>query len=493
MVAALVAFVPFSMALLFFYRPPAKEAKLFYPILLLVCALILVWGGMDLPFRMSSSVWNKFLYISKQSAHDFPDIGQFISEQAKLSLSKLVEYTLTNWLAFGGSVLGVCWLCLVRFREMAFLAVPFALGICSYLFAQRFAIFIVPILALGLGWCVSLIWKHFQQNKKVHVLIGFLLLYLASTMHLKGISRGPSVFGEMVAGMAEVNRLTPKNAVVWNWGNIGYPLIYWGRRTTVSDGQVHSGERSVYNAIPFIVPDYRLSANFIRFYVKRGVKGINMFYKALGNDKDKGLKLIQQILVNGPVEAKKIILNENIGSVSWMQSTDDWLEFFYPAQSAPLYIFFDWSSNNLLHILYWFGTWDVETKNAGRLVSRVQLAYGGSVDGTVLSTLSGVSADLELGILKLGENEYELRSAAYTSDTETVEHFYPENKKGKVHLEMNIDKAFSYVAYQDEKLGTTLFNKMYWRKVHPPEKYFQLVSAEKPFYQIWKVGGDLRE
>ncbi len=491
MVVALIFLVPFSLALAFNFRPPAKEVKLFYSFLVLVAALVLFWGGLDFPMKMISSVWSKFLYISKQSSSDFPDIGVFVSEQSRLLFSELIDYSTGNWVTFFSGVLGFGLLGVKRPREIVYLAVPFVFGLCAYFFAQRFVIFFISILALGVGYFVSLIWTYFNRNSMVHVLIVFILLYFASSMHLQGTTRSPSVFGMMVSGMNKVDELTSENAVIWNWTNIGYPLIYWGRRSTISDGALHGGERVVYNAIPFVVSDYRLSANFIRFYVQRGMRGIKTFYKAVNNDKAKGLRLIKEILADGPVKAREIILAENISNISGMQSTEDWLEFFYPKKSEAIYLFLDWPLSNQLKTVYWFGTWDVDAKKGETLVSGVKLALGGRVDGNMLTTSSGLSADLARGVLMSGENSRELKTAAYTNKSKTTEYLYPGHEDGKYHLEMNIDADFSYVAYQDEKLGKTIFNKMYWRANLPPEQYFKPVYAQKPFYQIWRVGGDV--
>ncbi len=100
---------------------------------------------------------------------------------------------------------------------------------------------------------------------------------------------------------------TPKDAVIWAWWDNGYALTYFARRATINDGSIHSGERTYFNALPLAFTDFRLSANFMQFYVARGMHGINEFHKATGKDKNTAMELIKKILAAGPADARAII------------------------------------------------------------------------------------------------------------------------------------------------------------------------------------------
>ena len=278
-----VTAMPLVVALALFYRPGKSEAIGFYAALVLACVVFLIVKGPDAPIRIMNNLWVKYLYITKDAPGDFPNIGITISEQSRPSLELLVSYTTNNTLAFVFALAGIVLLFGRRFKEALFLISLLALSLAAF-FANRFLIFLTPMIAIGTGYSMSLLWSFRERFVPVYIVCPVLAallvwpLYTANKAHVQW----PVEPGPTARGMSTARENTPSDAVIWAWWDHGYALTYLARRATVDDGSIHGGERTVYAAIPLATDSYRLAANFMHFYVVRGIAGINRFYDAAG-------------------------------------------------------------------------------------------------------------------------------------------------------------------------------------------------------------------
>ena len=87
----------------------------------------------------------------------------------------------------------------------------------------------------------------------------------------------PKEIPSIIEGIESLTRLSPADTVVWAWWDHGYPIVYWGRRATINDGSVHSGLRTVCNAIPLVLSKPGLCGQVHAFLRGQGTNGNERF------------------------------------------------------------------------------------------------------------------------------------------------------------------------------------------------------------------------
>lgn len=485
-VVGAITFLPLGVALLFFYRPERREALLFYGILGASAIFSLIVKGPDAPLKMLNAIWSQYLYISKDTAGDFPNIGITISEQSRPSFELILNYTTKNILAFIFAVAGIFLLFWKRFKDALFLVSLIVLSVLAVTYANRFLIFLIPILALGTGFSLTMLWNGLKQFKPLNVIICPLLLllfiwplYNANKAH----TQWPKEQGPTVAGMDVALKKTPQDAVIWAWWDHGYALTYLARRATVNDGAIHSGERTVYTAIPFTTDNCRLAANFMHFYVIRGMKGIKQFYRAVDGNRATGLKLIKEILGAGPENGRAIIEKTNLKAVGKWQNSNDWLRFFFPPEKRPVYLFLDNLLTRISYWWFWFGTWDIEKQDGKK--SSYKIFYNIRKKNGRLIGSDGLNINTESGEMFMGNRKVAL-SHLITRKRNTLQ---------RKSFDRNSDYRFEifeqsrFGALMDSNIAESVFNKLFIRHIYPKE-YFRPVKLSTPYYQLWEVRGD---
>ncbi len=485
-VATVVTLLPLGVALVFFYRPTAREALFFAGSIAAAVAGVLAWQGIDLPLQIIERIVGQFSYISKEVTGYFPNIGVSISEQDKPTLKEIITVTTDSVPALILAAAGLILLVIRKPKESLFLSVPVLLALLSFLFARRFLIFLAPITALGLGYLVTHLWNLHNRWRIFAVLAPALVIYLSLPAFHKGMEKNflPKEPPSIIRGMDEASRVTENNAVVWAWWDHGYPLVYWARRTTVNDGSTHTGERSVYNGIPYTTSSYRLAANFMQFYVLRGVSGIQKLYEALDGDAARGLTLIKKVFAVGPQAGRRLIDQARLKPVDHWETTDDWLEYLFPPETRPVYLFVDWRLMRTTYWWYWFGSWDLE-KGDG-IHPRFEFDTRTLLEGNKLRTNKGVVVDLKTGILQTKNNKGVQLKSAFINDGKQRRQF---NYKPSARYTFEAFLPSRFSTLQDTSISESVFNKLFIRQIAPP-KYFRLVSSGMPGYQLWRAQGD---
>ncbi|NDY42174.1 hypothetical protein G3N55_04850 [Dissulfurirhabdus thermomarina] len=486
-VVAAICLVPLVTALAFFYRPERREGLVFAGCLAALAALALAVFGIDLPARIYHAVSAQYHYIAKDTGGAFPNIGVTISEQARPTFMEVVFKTTGSLPAFLLSLAGLGWLFWRRPEESLFLSVPVLLGGLSFLFAKRFLIFLAPVNALGLGYLVYAIWWLRRRWPLTALAAPVLVLFLSYPAFMKGWEKDfwPKEPPHLIAGMEAAGEKTPPRALIWAWWDHGYPMIYWSRRGTMNDGMVHSGERSVYNGLPMATDDPRLSANFMRFYAARGLRGIQRFYEAAGGPA-KGFPLLKRVLAAGPEEAGKILADAALRPVQGLQGVPDWLAFFFPAEAPPVYLFLDWRLMKTYYWWYWLGSWDPARRDGYH--PKFREFYGIRLDGDVLTGGGGLRADLRKGEAAWSGGWRVRLSQAVVCDTRQARGLrYKDHPKG-FSLEAFLPGGFG--AVMDLPISVSVFNRLFVRHTYQ-SRYFRPVILNAPSHQLWEVIGEV--
>ncbi len=488
-VTTAVALLPLAASIVFFYRPGRREAMIFLGVLCAGAVAVMVLKGMKLPIRTMEGILSSYKYISKQVQGDFPNIGVTISEQVVPSVSEIAAKTTDNIGTFLLSIAGLLFL-FWRFRTRGiYIAVPAILACLSFFFAKRFMIFLAPTLALGAGFLISEIWRMKARFRVCTVAAPLIALIFVIPSFQKGMLKTfwPKEPPFLIQGMVDASEKTPADSVIWAWWDHGYPMIYWARRATVNDGQVHAGERSVFNGIPFTTDNYRLSANMMQFFVERGINnGTHKVYKACGGDVKKGFALIKEVLAAGPEKARDIITKASLEPQGDIKTTEDWLRFFFPGSSRPVFLFLDWRLTITSYWWYWLGSWNPVTHD-GIHPNYVAL-YGVTMKGDQITGVSGdrfpMKASRREGIMLFRGKQLPLNRLVMRLPNKVSIRNY--HREGGLNLEIVPSAGFG--AVMDGNMAESVFNKLFVR--HNPGHYFEPVSLHSPSYQIWKVKAD---
>jgi len=486
-VAAIVG-TPFGIALFFFYRPPRREALIFAFIVALAVASVLLFTGVHAPAAVARDIWEHFLYISKDDTSLFPNIGLTISEQSRASLDMVVGYTTGNAAVFFGALAGFMLLLYRNLKHGLFLLIFMVLSIFTVTYANRFMIFMIPLVALGSGYMLFFLWNMRHRFFPLYGLCPLLVLLVLVLMYTqsRAYTQWPKESGPAVAGMNVARIQTPPDAVIWAWWDHGYALNYYAHRATVNDGSIHSGERTVYTAIPLATASDQLAANFICFYVARGMKGIREFYRSSGSGPAHGLNTMKDILAAGPAQARTIIDAANLLPTNTCKTTEDWLDFFYPTPPRPVYLFLDNLLTKITYWWFWFGTWDIANQDGYHPF--YMPFYNVRLQDNQITGSNGLQIDVTTGEAFFENNKVSLSEIGISQRGSMQRYDFGNN--GRYRFEMAANSR--YGALMDSSIAESVFNKLYLRLAYS-ERYFRLIDMRMPHYQLWQVRGDTYE
>ncbi len=480
--------LPLLAALAIYYRPALREGLIFYGILACGAAAALWYIDPALPLRIIERLWREFLYITKDQSGSFPNVGKTISEQFVPEFANIVNSTTTNSLSFLFASAG-CVLLAWRERARILFLLPFV--IMSYLAftaANRFILFMIPLAAIGTGYAASCIYRLLHRVRPLDaVACTGLAAVLAVPLYTHNISstRMPKEPGFMVQAMHRIREITPPDAVIWAWWDHGYALTYYARRATINDGAIHGGELTVFNAIPYTTENFRLAANFMRFYVGRGMPGMQRVYRQFGNDPARGIQFVKNVLQAGP-EAARRLLEAELKPEGNCTTTDDWLRFFFPGRARPLYLVCDHLLNRTAYWWYWFGSWDAASRSGTHPQFRPYEQI--SFDRATVRGAGNLAIDRASGTCLQDNRRIPLaRIDMHTSGRTNTLNDY--NRSGLI---FEFNREHRNGALMDAGIADSVFSRLFIRML-PDTRYFRPVINTPPFFQLWEVLGDTCE
>lgn len=516
--ATILALSPLLVAIILDYRPPLRQALIFYTSIICV-ALALFAIRPTILADAYNIVFDQFNYVSKQNTGIFPNIGISIAEQRSIPLYDIYNLTVKSWFILGISVTGICLITYYRKFDILYLLPISIVGIFSIFFANRFAIFLTPIIAIGFGYFFFILYSKLKNKIYGLLLLALAILFIGWKSQNLGAGHESAFISHIYRGMENIKTLTEENAVIWSWWDEGHPLIYFGERPTISDGYIHGGELTYLTALPFATSNERLAANFIMFYATQGANGLHRFLQATGLSRAESYVLLQDILSQPPSEASTIIASANLKSTSQTgpDSNNDWLKFFFPDKetSAPVYVFIDSHLVSRQRWIHWYGTWDIDTRQGIKTLRTIQIDQV-SFNAFKVPSSPSFTLDLNTGhffIPNIFANHLQLQEITTTEGSKSTSRTYPITDYDtllkpplvdKIQKSNTIDEkhtntgeyvlelfpAKNMILLQDRIMNGNIINRLYWREIE--SKHFTLIDKASD-YQIWKVQSDRLE
>ncbi len=218
-----------------------RAFRLLYSLAFLLLSLELYSPGSVLGF-----LWRFLVYTQvKTVAYEgLPDVFKTIGEQTKVGFFKSWGFFFTNGFVFYLSLLGFV-LALLRFPLLAVCLFTFiALSFLAYYTGKiRLYIFLAPLLGVGLGFILHLIFSYFKRLMQESPLLRFvsispylmLLLFIPFyNVPFRGLPINLDVNAQR--DFKRLSELLPLSAVILSWWDWGYALQYLAKRPTFHDG-----------------------------------------------------------------------------------------------------------------------------------------------------------------------------------------------------------------------------------------------------------------
>jgi asparagine N-glycosylation enzyme membrane subunit Stt3 len=459
-----------------------------FPVLVAMLSTIVVMiflRGVSFWTGLVSHLWGHLQYISKASPGDFPNIGQSISEQVHIPLHDVVQISAGNWFIFIPAVLGLILLFVRSLRRGLQLLIPIGMGGLAIFTAKRFAIFLAPLIGLGIGYLLYwlrdqiallrsplYLWKTLFIGACLVLPIGLSSLVLGSIANTFWPVEPPP----LIHGMDMAREKTPPGSVIWAWWDHGYPMLYWSRRGAISDGEFHDGELAMINAFSLATTDYQQSANWMQFYVARGIPGFHRVYEKLGGTAQ-GLNFIRKVLAAGPDKAASMLEEQGL------KPKDQWLSFFFPSpqERRPLYLFLDERLVGTSYWWYWLGSWDVVEQDGEHPFynSFIQVKR----NGNVISGNPPFSIDLDQGAFSAQKTAIPLSKIVFRDGDQWQETIYRD-----VGMIFEYDAMSGWGVLCSPEVQDSVFNKLFFMGM-ADIRYFKPVFLRTGLFHIWEVLG----
>lgn len=489
-VVLLSAIVPLFVAVIFFYKTKNKFVKYGF---LAVVLLISAW-------LIGDQLLSYFDIVFQKTNTLFPN-NMSVSELNAVSLQDFIKLTTGNSFIFILMIIGLLFLIWKLKLKALFFSIPFLLGIAALFAGVRFVLFAAPILALGIGYFVQMLFNYKEKiNPKIAYGITGILVVIGIASNYSKITDGyakTSAF-ENVALLTALDNFTPKNSNIWTEWDLGYQIQYYLDRGTYADGEFSDGEVYYYVAFPFAADNLAISANFMRFYNKNGKAGMELLYDAFSGVAPT-FEFLTEILSLSPSQGEKLLIEKQqkgtLPKTKDYSTPEQWIAFLFPEQSDDIYVFIHYK---MTQTASWFkqGNSDLKTGETIGLPLFLSLSSLKEQDGHIKNNQIDLNANTGIATYFNDKKYFQSLSTFNGLETETKSFPLPIQLKSQFgkkdeRFVFQWNKPVGFGAAMSEEMSNTTLVKLYLLQEKSP--YFTPVSINTPQYQIWKITGNAYE
>lgn len=497
-VVAAVGFsvLPLAVALLFTGLKAKRDSLPLLVAGVLLLTALLAWKGWQVvnPLALWRLGTSQLAYIfgRSETASVFPVLERYVGEQWQLPWRELADNVAGGWPLLLAGGFGLAALGRLAGRNILYLLPLAAVSILAFQ-GQRFIIFTAPLLGLGLGTLLLLLFNC-CRDRRLGTLAVLAALLVAGWQLLpaaqKYNSREPVLAPELFEGFYEAASLTPADAVIWSsWGN-GHPLVYYSQRKTLGDGMYHPSKLLYYQNFPMATANFRLAANWMRFCLVNGERGLtraNELFAGSANGWEKGMRTLRRLLGAGVAESRTILAAEFAADPRELEKT---LAFLFPLESPPIFWFLDYK-HFLAQTWYGLGAWDFGSRSEPRNMKIALSDFsldGGETRVTGGSREGPVVFDLRTGVGSVGGVGMGLGAIKMDNGVEPRSFEYPQRRYGPV-LYLTRHRGGGLGVLLDKNMAAAVFTRMLLEKDRS-QNYIVPVRDRTPFYMLCRINGE---
>ena len=475
-------------ALALMIREPRNIPAIVVTAMLALAALVL-WKGISAidPSQHIAGLTQYLDYfrneVSAQSP--FPDSGRYVSEQSGISFDALaLDVSGSLWVlaaaAFGVVIL--LWLnplhsiTLIPLLIVAMLAVE----------AQRFSIFVSPLVGVGIAAFAWLAWQLKGSWVPRAILASVILsasAWQATAITLKENNIAPRRTPDLFDAMLVIKNNTPEDTLLWgSWGH-GHALIHYTDRATIADGIYHPAELSYVINYPFTVNNYRLAANWIQFYAAHGIKGLIRINETFGSGNDDwvtAMPRFQQLLAAGPDGAREMMAD------TIDEEREAMLAFMFPSEVRPVVLYLE----HLHAFTAWYeaGAWDFKTRTAPGQGWYLPLQNARPQDNNTLmaaSQFGPARINIPNGQVDVGNQRIQLSRLEVGMRGGTQAQPYDTASPMIARVNLQSQTGIVGTSEQVEAIYSSLFYAL-----TADQQYFKPLQLKPPLWGLWYVHGE---
>lgn len=389
----------------------------------------------------------------------WPDVLMLIAEAQKPGVLATLKFVhgLVPLVIVG--FLGLLYLYVRHFRQMLLVAPMILLGLWSLTGPLRFAMYLAPLVGVGLGVVMMLLvsgaGKKWRLSPMVTTGISVVLmvtLFFSTTAytyyHHKSV---PIVNASTTRAILDIKQRVPKHSAMMTQWDMGYPLMEIGEFATFQDGSVHGGLRTTLVSKAISLPDQAVMPAMLSYLEDHGFEGL-----------------------------KETIANNNLSGPEMER-----LVFSYPEPftGENVYIFYSDDMIRKFGSITEFGMWDFVEKKSDWVFYERWNCF--SRVGNVFKCQEGI-ADLERGIIGDGVVEVPLNTVVYVNDGyEVGRQEYRTGQKYNLQILMKNNQIIQ-IQVVDVRLFETNFNQQYVLG-HFDRELFEEVYNDFPTARVLRV------
>jgi len=358
---------------------------------------------------------------------------------------------------------GLAYLYLRRFKQMIPVTPLLLLGVWSLMGPSRFAMYLAPLIGVGVGVLIELMLK-FSAGKiglrsplpatLASIVLMFVLFFSTVGYTAYNFDSPPIISAPETKAILDIKNRVPEHSAMFTpFWEFGYPLMAIGDFATYQDGGLQGGLRMTLSA------------------------------KAMmSTDQQQMVSLLSYLEDNGFNHLGAVIRKEKLSGDQLMD-----LVFNYPKpfQGKNVYVLY-------LQDMLWkvspmsnFGTWDFNRKR-GTTTDYVQLnCY--ALKNNVMSCMDG-TIDLNRGVMNDGTVDIPLRAAVFVNDGFVFDQkSYQDRGDEGYYLQVLMkNNKIKMILVADERLFSTNFNQQYLLG-NFDRRYFEEVYNDVPLARVLKV------
>ncbi len=222
-------FFPVALAVsLYFAKAKWKDIAIATAILVILSNPLFTYKGIS---QLIHAI-NIYLFPIKDAVAYFPNVYNTISEAQSASPLEVMQYVSGSPAIVVIGLAGAGLLAIAHIKNLVPLVAIVGLGLMAFISANRFTVFLAPIVGVGIGYLITLA-LHTNKNEKTEMLRNALtygvviLLFASLTITGKNAFSfvpGPSIQPQTFRAFQAMKEVLPKNSAILTWWDYGLAI-----------------------------------------------------------------------------------------------------------------------------------------------------------------------------------------------------------------------------------------------------------------------------